>query len=77
LRLRDACDLVERFLQIVFAECQLTGGHRIEHRLCREGLRYGQQLDLASGAFRCLYSIVDCRFDSLQVPGDYGHNDFL
>ena len=42
LRLRDVCDLVERFLQIVFTEGGLPGRHRFEHRLRRKRLGNSQ-----------------------------------
>ncbi len=77
LRARHGGDLFDAFLQIVFTEGALPRSHGFEHGFHREGLRYGKQLDARSGPAGGLGRSGDCRFDSLHVGGDCGHNRFL
>jgi hypothetical protein len=76
-RFCDSGDLVDAFLQIVLAEGALAAVGRFQHGFRREGLGHGQQLDRRTGPAGSVAGHLDCRFDSLQVPGDCGHNGFL
>ena len=62
--------------RIAFTEGALPGCDRFEHGFHREGLRYGEQADARNGPVGGLRGGGDCRFDSLQVGSDCGHNQF-
>ncbi|MNT15680.1 hypothetical protein D3C72_1507480 [compost metagenome] len=70
-------DLVERFLQIIFAERRLARAHGVQHGIRAEGFRDGQQGHVGRGALRVSGGLRNTLAHGLQVLFDCGHNHFL
>ncbi|MNV59758.1 hypothetical protein D3C71_1522020 [compost metagenome] len=69
-----SCNLVHAFLDVVFAEVALAGGHGLQHRIGAKGLGNGQQGNagrIAPGGFARLRHPAQ---NLLEVVSNRGHN---